>query len=226
MGKARITRRGIGSLFVNVMVAGISLVCIFPIIWVIYSSLKTDAEFFRNTIMFPTVFHFENFVEAFTRASFDSYLINSAVNSIVCVTAICLCSFFIGFFIARMKTKLMRFIYYLLLAGMLIPVHGLLVPTFIMFKNLDILDKVYTLWIPYIAFGLPIAVFLVEGFVRDIPVEIEEAAYLDGCNIHQLIFKIRYTNMQTSFRNDNYIKFFNRMERISICFSAFIYGYF
>jgi raffinose/stachyose/melibiose transport system permease protein len=59
-----------------------------------------------------------------------------------------------------------------------------------LFKELELLNKFYTLWLPYIAFGLPLPVFLVDSFVRNISKEIEEAAYMDGSNIHQLIFKI------------------------------------
>jgi len=76
------------------------------------------------------------------------------------------------------------------LMGMLIPIHSLLVPIYIVFKNFGLTDKWYTLIIPYVAFGLPIAIFLVEGFVKGIPVALEEAAAIDGSSFSRTLFSI------------------------------------
>ena len=74
--------------------------------------------------------------------------------------------------------------------GMLIPIHSLLVPIYIVFKNFGLTDKWYTLIIPYVAFGLPIAIFLVEGFIKGIPVALEEAAAIDGSSFSRTLFSI------------------------------------
>jgi raffinose/stachyose/melibiose transport system permease protein len=74
--------------------------------------------------------------------------------------------------------------------GMLIPEHSLLVPLFIMYKNIGFLDKVYSLIIPYIAFGLPMSIFLIESYVRMVPRELEEAAHVDGSSFVYTMFSI------------------------------------
>lgn len=74
--------------------------------------------------------------------------------------------------------------------GMLIPIHSLLVPIYVVFNKAGIGDKWFTLIIPYVAFGLPIAIFLVEGYVKAIPVALEEAAAIDGSTFTRTLFSI------------------------------------
>ncbi len=74
------------------------------------------------------------------------------------------------------------------LMGMLIPVHSLLVPIYVVFNKTGLGNQWFTLIIPYVAFGMPIAVFLVEGFIKAIPVELEEAAAIDGRFFYQNAF--------------------------------------
>ena len=76
------------------------------------------------------------------------------------------------------------------LMGMLIPIHSLMVPIYVVFSNMGLNDHWYTLIIPYVAFGLPIAIFLVEGFIKAIPVELEEAAAIDGSSFTRTLFSI------------------------------------
>ena len=83
-----------------------------------------------------------------------------------------------------------RALYVLFLMGMLIPVHSLLVPIYIVFNNFGLANKWFTLVIPYVAFGLPIAVFLIESYMKSIPVELEEAAAIDGSSFSRTLFSI------------------------------------
>jgi raffinose/stachyose/melibiose transport system permease protein len=74
--------------------------------------------------------------------------------------------------------------------GLLIPIHSLLVPIYVVFNNTGMGNKWFTLMIPYIAFGLPIAIFLVEGYVKAIPVALEEAAAIDGSSFSRTLFTV------------------------------------
>jgi len=76
------------------------------------------------------------------------------------------------------------------LMGMLIPIHSLLVPIYVVFKDTGLSNHWYTLIIPYVAFGLPMAVFLVEGFVKSVPTALEEAAAIDGSSFSRTLFSI------------------------------------
>lgn len=175
---------------VNVFVMAFSITCIFPVIWMVYSSFKSNDEFLRNIIGLPANPQFENYIYAFKVSKMGVYFFNSAFNSVVCVAAIVILSTFVGYFIARYKFAGRNIIYTMFIAGMLMPIYGLLVPIYLQFRALNMLDHRYTLILPYIAFGLPMAIFLIENFVRTIPVEIEEAATIDGCRIRHILFRI------------------------------------
>jgi len=85
--------------------------------------------------------------------------------------------------LARYSFKLNALIFVLFISGLLVPVHGLLIPVFILFKRINLLDHRFTLILPYIAFGLPLAVFLFESFIKGIPREMEEASFIDGAGL-------------------------------------------
>ena len=76
------------------------------------------------------------------------------------------------------------------LMGMLIPIHSLLVPIYLVFRGSNLNNHWYTLIIPYVAFGLPTAIFLVEGFVKGVPTALEEAAAIDGSSFTRTLFQI------------------------------------
>ena len=74
--------------------------------------------------------------------------------------------------------------------GMLIPIHSLLVPIYVVFRACNISNRWFTLILPYVSFGLPMGIFLVEGYVKGIPVSLEEAAAIDGSSFSNTLWKI------------------------------------
>ncbi len=174
--------RKAGKYLFNSIMIFFSLTCIFPIIWIIYSSLKSKDEFMLNIISLPSKLHFENYYSAFVEGKMYTYFISSLFNSFTTVFSVILLSFCIGYVLSRYKFKGRNFIYTLFIAGMLIPMYALIVPMFIQFKVLGMYDKFFSLVIPYIAIRLPLAIFLFESFIKTIPVELDEAAYMDGAS--------------------------------------------
>lgn len=176
--------------FINLFMVIFSITCLFPLIWMFYSSLKTQKEFSLDIISLPGILHFDNYMEAIKVGKMHMFFGNSLFNSVFSVVLIIIIGFVIAYFLSRYNFKMRNLIYVLFLFGMLVPVHSLLIPLFIQFKVLWLLDKRFTLILPYVAFGLPMAIFLFESFIKSVPVEIEEAAYLDGSNTSTIIFKI------------------------------------
>jgi raffinose/stachyose/melibiose transport system permease protein len=174
----------------NLFMIMFSITCIFPLVWMVYSSLKTQKEFSLDIISLPKVLHFDNFISAIKVGKMHLFFGNSLFNSVVSVVLIIFIGFIVAYFLSRYNFKFRNALYVLFLFGMLVPVHSLLIPLFIQFKVLNLLDQRYTLILPYVAFGLPMAVFLFESFIKSTPVEIEEAAYLDGSSTSTIIFKI------------------------------------
>lgn len=106
------------------------------------------------------------------------------------VLFIVLFGFIVGYILERIKFKGNRVIWVMLLMGMLIPVHSLLVPIYIVFNRTGLNNHWYTLLIPYISFGMPIAVFLIHSYLKGIPIALEEAASIDGSSFSGTLFKI------------------------------------
>ncbi len=175
---------------INLFVLTLSISCIFPVVWMFYSSFKTNKEFNLNIISLPSHLQFDNYENAIKNGNLLIPFLNSIFATVVSVIFVIILGFLIAFCLARYSFKGRNFIYVLLLFGMLIPIHSLLVPLFIEFKAIGLVDTHFTLIPPYIAFGLPMAVFLYESFLKSTPIEVEESAFIDGSSLLSMIFKI------------------------------------
>lgn len=183
---------GVSAVVVNAILLLFSISCIFPLVWMFYSSLKLKRQFNADIIGLPTSPTLQNYIKVLTNKDYhiaDS-MINSVRTTVLSVALIVLFGFIVGYILARVSFKLNRALYFLFLMGLLIPIHSLLVPIYVVFNGVGFSNKWFTLIIPYVAFGLPIAVFLVEGFIKSVPVELEEAAAIDGSSFTKTLFSI------------------------------------
>lgn len=183
---------GVKTVVLNLLMLVFSFSCIFPLIWMGYSSLKVKREFNRDIMSLPENPTIENFVKVLTNPDYhigDSIL-NSVRTTLISVFFIVLFGFIVGYFLARIKFKGNKIIWVMLLMGMLIPVHSLLVPIYVVFNKTGLSNQWFTLIIPYVAFGLPISVFLCQGFIKEVPTALEEAAAIDGCSFSGTLFKV------------------------------------
>lgn len=190
MGKSNTRARFMSGLVPNLALMVFSITCIFPAIWLFYSSLKGKAEFYANPISLPKSPSFEQYVAIFTKSKILLWMGNTTRNSLLSLAIILIFGFIIGYFLSRFKFRGKNALYSYYLLGMLVPIHALMVPMYVQFTKTGMGDKWFTLILPYAAFGLPIAIFLVESYVRSIPIEIEEAANMDGCSFHRTLFSI------------------------------------
>lgn len=182
--------RMLGKIFSNAYVIISSVTCIFPILWLIYSSLKTQKEFDANSVALPASPTLDNFIKVLTISDMPRYMLNSLLITSVSVTLILLLSFVIGYFLSRFAFRGRNLVFGLFLVGMLIPVHSLMVPMYVIFSNLDLNDHLLTLILPYVSFQMPIAIYLMESYIHGIPRELEEAAAIDGSSFSQSLFRI------------------------------------
>jgi len=185
--------RSVGRLMVvgmNMFLLLFAITAIFPLVWMIYNSLKTGDEFARSILALPQQASLQNYQDIFDSVQVYSAMFNSLFNSLIATTGIILLSFVIGYFLARYSFPGRNLLYAFFLFGLLVPIYGLMVPVFIQFKNIGMLNNRFTLLLPYIAFGLSQAIFLTEGYIRSIPSEIEEAAFVDGATLPQLLMQV------------------------------------
>ena len=180
----------IGYAVPNIILLLFSITCIFPAIWLIYSSLKEKAEFYHSPIALPENPSIDHYISILSKSDFLKWLFNSFRTSALSLFFILLLGFTIGYILSRYRFRGRNLLYAYFLIGMLIPVHALMVPMYVMFTRTGLNDQWFTLILPYTALSLPIAVFLVESYVKSIPTEIEEAAAIDGCSRLRTIYTI------------------------------------
>ncbi len=176
--------------FIYLFLSFWTLMVVFPMLWVISSSLKTDKEIFMSPWQLPAQLGFENFVRAWSKANIGLYFFNSLAVILPAIFFTLLFSAMAGYVLARFAFPGNRFIFYSFLGGMLFPVMLALVPLFFLLQSFKIIDTRFGLILVYIAYSLPFTVFFLTGFFKTLPSEVLEAATMDGANNLQLFFLI------------------------------------
>lgn len=182
--------KSIGKVICNAVLLLFSFSCIFPMVWIFYSSFKTQAEFTQSSTALPQALNLKNYISVFTQTKLGMYMLNSARNTILSVLIIIVFSFLAGYVLSRYRFRGRSLIYNYFIMGMLIPVHALLVPMYVQLRQSGLTNHWYTLLFPYVAFGLPISIMLIESYIASIPKELEEAASIDGCGFFRCLFQI------------------------------------
>ena len=182
--------KSIGKVICNGLLLVFSFSCIFPMVWIFYSSFKTQAEFTQSSTALPQALNLKNYISVFTQTKLGMYMLNSARNTILSVLIIIVFSFLAGYVLSRYRFRGRSLIYNYFIMGMLIPVHALLVPMYVQLRQSGLTNHWYTLLFPYVAFGLPISIMLIESYIASIPKELEEAAAIDGCGFFRCLFHI------------------------------------
>jgi len=161
-----------------------------PFALVILNSLKPQDQIMTNLLGFPSSFRWENYVKAWEALNMSRVLFNTVVVTLCSVLLILMLSSMVAYWITRHPTKYGNFFRNLLLASLLIPFASVMLP---LVKTVSAIGLIGTLWggvFTYVGIGLAFATFILSGAVRAIPIEIETAAMLDGCNVYQLFFRI------------------------------------
>ena len=185
-------KKGLLGFFMNLILWIFSLSCIFPIVWMLYSSLKEKRAFNADIVGLPKSPTLINYTRILTNPDYHlpESMFNSFRTTALSILLIVAFSFIVGYILARVRFKLNRVLYVMFLMGMLIPIHSLLVPIYVVFKKCNISNQWFTLLLPYVSFGLPMGIFLVEGFFKTVPVDLEEAAAIDGSNFTHTLWTI------------------------------------
>lgn len=175
------------TILLNLIAVAITISCIFPLVWLLYSSLKTKGEFLIDSLSLPSALQFQNYVRAFQIGNLVTSSINSAFYVLVNVILVATVATVTGYFFSRFNFKGKKLIYFTYLIGFLVPLYGLLVPIFLQFRILGMVNTRPVLIFPYFAMMVPLGIFLIESFIRGIPVSIDEAAAIEGCSIAQTL---------------------------------------
>lgn len=176
---------GVIKTILNIFFIALTVFCIYPLLWMFYSSFKTDQEFALNIITLPSHIDLTAVTEAISIGKIDKYFLNNLYVAPGSVILITLFSFIVAYFLNRFNFRGKKALSLLFTIGMLIPVHGFLVPLYIEFYKLGLTNKWFTLFFPITAFNMPLAIILYENFLDSVPYEVEESAMIDGATLGQ-----------------------------------------
>lgn len=154
------------------------------------SAFKSEEEFSVNPMGLPWQWDFSNFAKAWEVAHLGTYFWNSLIVTAGAILLTVLLGALASYFIARFNYRWSTWVYGLFIVGMTIPIHATLVPIFILMKNLSLLNTHLSLVLPYTAFHLSITIFILVGFMKSFPKDIEESAIIDGAGVYHIFWSI------------------------------------
>ncbi|MDB5563173.1 MAG: ABC-type sugar transport system, permease component [Hyphomicrobiales bacterium] len=167
-----------------------AFIMLYPLFVMVMSSFKTNAEIFTSPFSLPENPNFDNITKVWTGTNFVQYLANSVGVTGASILLILLFGTMAAYAIARYKFKLGAFMLMFFLSGMTVPLKLAIIPLFIQLDALHLVDSYAGLVLVYVAMGLPSAVFIMTGFLRSLPRELEESARIDGANELLIMLKI------------------------------------
>ncbi len=166
------------------------LISILPFIFMVLNSFKEKFEMLvKGIFVLPDSINFHNYLEVLN-GGFINYFINSVIILAISLSLLLFISACASYPLSRMKFFGKKYVYSIIIACMSIPIHITLIPLFKMSVSLNIYDTIWAMVGPYIAFGIPISVFILSSFMISIPKEVEESAQIDGCSKYGIFFKI------------------------------------
>lgn len=161
-----------------------------PLIWLLISSFKTNLELQVRPFSFPEVWQFQNYVNAIQISSLPRLFINSIIVAVASTALTLVVTSMAAFVFAREKFPLQQPLLSIILAGVLVPIIGLMAPYFRLVNSLGLYDSLFALILTYTGINLPVSTFLMHGFMKTIPAELEEAAEIDGATFVQRFTKV------------------------------------
>ncbi|AGB18612.1 ABC-type sugar transport system, permease component [Thermoanaerobacterium thermosaccharolyticum M0795] len=181
----------VGFYLLEAMLVIWAIIQLYPLFWLFLFSVKNNTEIFGGNILgFPRIWQWSNYAEALSSGNVGRYFINSSIVTVLTIVISSILVATSAYAIVRMKWKYSKLVLTIFLTGMMVPIHATLLPLFIILKNLNLLNTYASLVIPYVAFAIPMGIFILTGFLYTIPRELEESAFLDGCSIYKSFYYI------------------------------------
>ncbi len=180
----------VGKIFVALLALIWLVIAGAPFYFMVASAFKEQFEIFTTGVFaVPKGFYMQNFQKVIA-SDFYKYLFNSLFVVGVSLILILFTSLFASYPFSRFKFKLNKPLFGIIVAAMAVPIHVTLIPVFQLTQKLNLYDTIFALIGPYAAFNLPISVFILTGFMAQIPKELEESAEIDGCGKYRTFFNI------------------------------------
>ena len=190
-------KRLISNILVFTFLTLAALFTLFPLLMALVNSFKTNGELLSNVMSLPTEFHTENYARTFDKMHYLRSLCNTVILAGLGVAMMILFSALAGWKLCRTKTRLSRFLLKLFIFSMLIPFSSIMIPLYRVTLALHIKNSLVGLSFVYAGLGVSMAIFLYHGFVKGLPVDLEESAAIDGCSDLQTFFHIVFPQLKS-----------------------------
>ena len=206
-------RRGARDFFrrlpIRLLIAVLLIVEVYPILWMLLGSFKTQNEFLNEPFWaLPQSWDIVNYIEVFTTGEFGKYILNSVVAVFPSLAIILVFGTAAGFALEVMVWKGRGTVLLLFLAGIMVPAQMILLPLFTIYFRTNMTGTLWPLIITYVALGMPLTVFMMATFFRSVPREIFEASTLDGASIFRSFFSIGLPLVRNALFTIGLVQFF------------------
>ncbi|GMQ57651.1 carbohydrate ABC transporter permease [Vallitalea sediminicola] len=189
MKQIRIKNKKIG--LTHLILIIVSFAWIYPFIWMVSASFKTQDEIFANGLtLIPKNFNFDNFIRAWNNANFEAYFLNSIIVTVSTVLLVLILSAMMGYVMGRYEFKGKKAVLLVFLASMVIPLGFTIIPIYQAIKALGLMNTRLGLILAESGGSHIIFILLFAGFFKEIPKELEEAAIMDGCGFLRIFINI------------------------------------
>jgi multiple sugar transport system permease protein/raffinose/stachyose/melibiose transport system permease protein len=167
---------------IHILLIIVSVTCLFPLLWMAGSSLKTQQTIFSDMSIFPKNPMWGNFYLAWTKGGFGMYFLNSMFYTVTAVFGIVIIASLAAFAFSRLKFPGKNILFYMFLGAMMIPLPGSFVPLYVLMTKLHLINTRIGYILCMINAGLSFSIYLLKTFFDKMPVELEDAARIDGCS--------------------------------------------
>lgn len=185
------TSEKVSNVFIYAVLILWALICLFPVYWMLTFSLKDNAEIFgANVVGLPQNWLWSNYVRAATLGRMDLYFLNSFLIAVISIVLTLIASCMATYAMTRLVWKGRERMNKFFMLGLTIPIHAAILPLYIVLGKVHMLNSLQALFIPYSAFSLAMGILICTGFMGDIPYDLDEAAFLDGCGVWGIFFRV------------------------------------
>ncbi len=179
--------------FVSALEFGMVLIAILflvPFYFVVVNSLKPFGEILKNAASLPKIIAWSNYTNAFSKIKFLSVFFNSVFITVVSILFLVIIGSMASWWMVRKNTKFNGLLFFAFVAAMVTPFQSIMIPLMKVVTNLHLLNSRLGLILVYLGYSTPFTVFLYHGFIKSVPIQMEEAALIDGCNTFQIFLHI------------------------------------
>ncbi len=209
--------------FIYFVLCMLAISIVVPVAWVFMASIKENKEFYGNPWTLPAGFYWQNFVDAWNKASMGEYMINSVIVTALAIVLLLVIALPAAYCLSRFEFKGKKFLNTAFMAGLFINVNYIVVPIFLMLRDGDnfiknlggegfLLNNLFVLAIVYAATALPFTIYLLSGYFVTLPHDFEEAAYIDGAGFFTTMIRVIFPMAKPSIITVilfNFLSFWN-----------------